>query len=92
MIGCHQVVKVYSFAKEIKLRIRASYIVFLFVKSKNNNFIEKLKHAHSLVKTSGKFVKILVSDFADLFSNSPKHFEDTENVAMKTQRTWFFFS
>ena len=39
MIGCLQVVRIYSFMKEIKVNIRASYIVFLFVKTENNNFI-----------------------------------------------------
>ena len=36
MIGWLQVVRIYSFMKEIKVYIRASYIVFLFVKSENN--------------------------------------------------------
>ena len=30
MIGCLQVVRIYSFMKEIKSYVRASYIVFLF--------------------------------------------------------------
>ena len=44
MIGCLQVVITYSFMKEIKLYIRASYIIFLFVKLENNNFIKEIKH------------------------------------------------
>ena len=36
MIGCLQVVRIYSFMKERKLYIHASYIVFLFVVSKIN--------------------------------------------------------
>ena len=41
MIGCLQVVRIYNFMKE-KTYMLASYIVFLFVKSKNNisNFIK----------------------------------------------------
>ena len=30
--------------KEIKLYIRASYIVFFFVKKKNDNLIKEIKH------------------------------------------------
>ena len=41
MFGCLQVVRIYSFIKEIKVYIRASYIVFLVVKTENNNFIKK---------------------------------------------------
>ena len=41
---CLQVVRIYSFMKEIKVYIRASYIVFLFVKTENNNFIKEIKH------------------------------------------------
>ena len=43
VIGCLQIVRIYSFMKEIKVYIRASYIVFLFVKIKNN-FIKEIKH------------------------------------------------
>ena len=35
VISCLQVVTIYSFMKEIKLFIRTSYIVFLFVKLEN---------------------------------------------------------
>ena len=38
MIGCLQVFRIYSFMKEIKVHIHASYIVFLFVKKENKNF------------------------------------------------------
>ena len=43
MTGYLQVVKIYSFMKEIKVSLRASYIIFLFVKTKNN-FIKEVKH------------------------------------------------
>ena len=39
-----QVVRIYSFIKEIELYIRASYTVFLFVKLENDNFIKEIKH------------------------------------------------
>ena len=42
MIGCHQVVRTYSFVKGIKLYIHASYIVVLFIKLENN-FIKEIK-------------------------------------------------
>ena len=63
MFCCLQVVGIYSFIKK-KLHICAFYIVFLFVKSENNNFRKINKTCspclHSLVKTSvGKFVRIL---------------------------------
>ena len=51
MIGCLRVVRIYSFMKEIKLYIRASYIVFLFVKSKTNFKKTCSPCPHSLVKT-----------------------------------------
>ena len=40
LIGYLQVVRIYSFMKEIKLYILASYIVLLFVKMETNNFIK----------------------------------------------------
>ena len=40
MVGCIQVVRIYSFMKEIKVFIRASYIIFFYV----NNFIKEIKH------------------------------------------------
>ena len=43
MVGCLQVVKICSFIKETKVYIRASYIVFIFVKTENN-FIKEIKH------------------------------------------------
>ena len=44
VVGCLHVLRIYNFMKEIKLFLRASYIVFFFVKSKNKNFIKELKH------------------------------------------------
>ena len=44
VVGNLQVVRMYSFMKEIKVYIRASYIVFLFAKTQNNNFIKEIKH------------------------------------------------
>ena len=43
--GCLHVVRIYSFMKEIKVYTHASYIVSLFVKTENNNFIKEIKHA-----------------------------------------------
>ena len=37
MFGFLHVMRIYSFLKEMKLYIRASYIVFVFGKSENNN-------------------------------------------------------
>ena len=37
-------VRIFSFMNKIKVYIRASYIVFLFVKSEKNNFINEIKH------------------------------------------------
>ena len=36
MVCCLQVLKIYT--------VRASYIVFLFVKTDNNNFLKEIKH------------------------------------------------
>ena len=44
MVDYLQIVRSYSFIREMKLNIRVSYIVFLFVKSENNNFIKEIKH------------------------------------------------
>ena len=43
IVGCLQAVRIYSFMKEIKVYIRASYIIFLFVKTEYN-FIKEIKH------------------------------------------------
>ena len=45
-IDCLQVVRIYSFMKEIKLYNykRASYIVALYVNSETNNFVKEIKH------------------------------------------------
>ena len=39
-----RLVKIYSFMKEIKVYIRVSYIVLLFVTTRNDNFIKEIKH------------------------------------------------
>ena len=93
MVGCLQVVRIYSFMKEIKVYIRASYISFLFVKTENNNFIKEIKHVlrafiawwkprHSLWEFS-----TASQVFTDLLSNSPKRsprfspgYKGTENI------------
>ena len=79
MIGCLQVVRIYSSMNEIKVYIHASYIIFLFVKTKTNNKTCS-PILYSLVKTSTKLVRILeqvktidcVSDFTYLLLNSPE--------------------
>ena len=43
MVGCMQVVKIFSFMKKIKVYKRASYIAFLLVTTKINNFIKEIK-------------------------------------------------
>ena len=44
VIDCLQVVRIYSFMKAIDLYLPASCIIFLFVKSSNNNYIKEIKH------------------------------------------------
>ena len=44
MAGCLQDARIYSFMKKVKVFIHASYIVFLFVKTENNNVIKEIKH------------------------------------------------
>ena len=44
IIGCFQVVTIYSLWKKCYIHVHASYIVFLFVKLENNNFIKEIKH------------------------------------------------
>ena len=44
VVCCVPVVRIYSFMKKIKVYIRASYIVFHFVKTQNSNFIKEIKH------------------------------------------------
>ena len=81
MVGCLQVVKIYSFMKEIKVYIRASYIGFLFVKIENNSkkeikhvlcaFITWWKTRQSLWKFSSRWKPLTASRvFTDLLSNS----------------------
>ena len=48
-----QVVIIYSFMKEIKLYIYASYFVFLFIKSENNNCIWQRRTLTNHVVASG---------------------------------------
>ena len=43
IIGCLLVVRVCHFTKELELYIHARYIVFLFVKTENDNFIKEIK-------------------------------------------------
>ena len=52
MVGCLQVVRIYSFMKEIKVDKLALYIVFLFVKMENNNFIKEIKKIFSVSLTT----------------------------------------
>ena len=57
----HENDRICSFVKEIKLYIRVLYIVFLFVKSENNNFLKEIKHfvrAFIACETAAKFVRI----------------------------------
>ena len=52
MVGYLQVVRIYSFMKKIKVYIRTSYIIFLFIiKMENNyNLIKEIKHVvHAFV-------------------------------------------
>ena len=73
-VDCLQVVRIYSFMKKIKVYIRASYIVFLFVKTENNNFIAWWKPRQSLKELSSRWKPSTTSHvFTDLHSNSPKH-------------------
>ena len=44
VVGLLQVVRIYNFMKEMTLYSRASYIVFFFAKTENNNFIKEIKH------------------------------------------------
>ena len=44
VVYCLKVVRISSFTKEINLYIHALYIVFLFVKLENNNFIKEAQH------------------------------------------------
>ena len=44
MVNCLQVVRIYSFMKDIKVYIHASYIVSLIVNTENNNLIKEIKH------------------------------------------------
>ena len=50
MVGCLQVVRIYYFMKEIEIYICFSYIVFLFVKTENNNSIKEIKHVLQAMK------------------------------------------
>ena len=100
MVGCLQVVRIYSFMKEIKVYIRASYIVFLFVNNENNNFIKEIKHVVHAFITCWKSRQCLwefsswwkpstaSQVFTELLSNSPKLLPRFHQ-AMKAWRTCF---
>ena len=50
VVGCLQVVRIYSFIKEIKVYTGASQVVVFFVKTENNNFIKEIKNVlHALI-------------------------------------------
>ena len=64
VVGSLQVLRIYSFMKEIKVYTRALYNVFLFAETENNNLIKEITYVlraviAGLVKTSAKFVRIL---------------------------------
>ena len=71
-------VRIFSFMNKIKVYIRASYIVFLFVKSEKNNFINEIKHilpafiAWWKPRQIWREFSTASRVFADLLSNSPK--------------------
>ena len=44
MVSSLQLLRIYSFKKEIKVYIRASYMVFLFEKTESNNFMNEIKN------------------------------------------------
>ena len=85
MVGCLQVVRIYSFMKEIKLYIRALFIVFPFVKMENN-FIKEKKHVLCSFIIWWKTLQSLW-EFSSS-SNSPKVRIDFHQ-AMKARRTCF---
>ena len=82
--------------------VRASYnfIVFLFVKAENNNFIKEIKHVvcasiacwkprQSLWKCSSRWKPSTASPvFTDLLSNSPKR-SPRFHQAMKARKTCY---
>ena len=91
MVGCVQVVRIYSYMKEIKLDTCAMYVVFFFVKTENNFIKKQIIHV-----LRGFIVKVCENSragenpasrvFNDLLSNSPKRsprfspgYEATEN-------------
>ena len=83
MVGCLQVMRIYSFMEEIKVYIHDLYIVFLFVKTENK-FIKEIKHVlcafitwwktlQSLWELLRRWKPLTVSRvFTDLLSNSSK--------------------
>ena len=46
MIGCLLVVRIYNLMKEVKVYVRALYVVFLFVKMENIFIKGKKKHVY----------------------------------------------
>ena len=41
--------RIYSFMKEFKVFILASYIVVLIIKMENNDFMKEIKHVRGLI-------------------------------------------
>ena len=86
MVCCLQVVRIYSFMKEIRLYKPASCIVILFVKTENNNFLKEIKNVLrafsftaqwkprlNLRESSIRWKTSIASRvFINLLSNSPK--------------------
>ena len=76
-----QIVRIYSFMKEIKMYIRPLYIVFLFVESENN-FIKAKKQNIYL-----DFIALWSAIPSDSLSNSPAF---GFHHAIKARKTCFF--
>ena len=88
MIGCLQVVRIYSFMEEIKLFMWASYIVFSLISVKSEKISYKRNKTcfpclHSLIKTSASRVS------TDLLSDSPKRLPLFSLSYIKARRKCF---
>ena len=76
MVGCFRVLRIYSFMKETEMYIRASYIVFLFVKTAK--FVRILKQVKTSDGVSGfhwSALEFSQTAFASVFTGLWRHGE-----------------
>ena len=86
MVGCLQVVRTYSSAKEIKVYLCFSYIVFLCAKMENNNYFRKEIKVRENFQ-AGEKLSTVSRVFTNLLSKLSQTF-DTSGFTTEDMKAW----